>query len=379
MKIALVTLNASTDVHQWSGLNYFIARSLERAGAEVRRVGPGEAKWSMAMKLRQRWHDARGQTYPAVIEPDALDAMGEQVRRALPSDADVVLSVTSLMAAAVGPMRIPHVSWDDATNAAMDQYYPDFLRMAEVSRRHSAELGRRAVDAVDLAIYASEWAADAARGAYDLAPEHVAVVPFGANLETMPADADVERSIASRGQEVCRLLWIGVDWTRKGGPLALEIARALRDRGLIVELTLVGCEPEGMAAIPEWVRVEGFISKGNDEGRERLAGLFSRSHFFVMPSHAEAYGLVHAEASAFGVPSVAIRTGGVPTVILDGETGLLFEPGTSADRYAERILTLHHDQAAYIAMAKAARHRAVTRLNWDVAARDVLRLVGELR
>jgi len=55
VKLALVSLNDSTDVLQWSGLNYHIARSLERAGATLVRVGPLTHPWTTEMKLRRRW------------------------------------------------------------------------------------------------------------------------------------------------------------------------------------------------------------------------------------------------------------------------------------------------------------------------------------
>ena len=55
VKLALVSLNDSTDVLHWSGLNYHIAKSLERAGATLVRVGPLTHPWTTGMKLRRRW------------------------------------------------------------------------------------------------------------------------------------------------------------------------------------------------------------------------------------------------------------------------------------------------------------------------------------
>ncbi len=377
VKIALVSLNDSTDVLQWSGLNYFIARAMERAGAELVRVGPLESAWTPLMRLRQRWYDATNRTYHAITEPASLRALGESARARIPGDVDAVLSVTSLVAAAVGKLDVPHVSWDDATNAGMEQYYPDFRRMAPVSARQSQEMGQAAVDAVDLAVYASEWAAESARRGYGADASRIAVVPFGANLETLPSDTEVADALHARSNDVCHLLWIGVDWIRKGGAETVAITKALRERGVKAELTVVGCEPT-LSETPIWIHREGFISKRDVEGRTRLAALFSRSHFFVMPSSAEAYGLVYAEASAFGVPSVALRTGGVPTIILDGETGLLEPTPLSVDRAADRIERLWRDNPRYRAMAQAARQRATDVLNWNVAGARMLALINQL-
>ena len=378
MKVALVTLNDSADVHQWSGLNYHIARCLERAGATLHRVGPLATRWTLGMRIRQRWYDSTGRTFHAVLEPAVLDSLGEQARAQIPTDVEAVVAVTSLIAAALGPLDVPLILWDDATNASMSLYYPDFQRMPAVSVRHSEAMGRRAAESVTLALYASEWAATSAREAYGIPTERVAVVPFGANLEHIPDGLSVERSLAERPADVCRLLWVGVDWVRKGGPLTLDIAQALHDMGIAVELAIIGCDPGTLPPLPGWACAEGFISKRTAAGEARLAHLFARSHFFVMPSSAEAYGLVYAEAAAFGVPSVAIATGGVSTIILDDETGILVPRGSLASECATRLADVFRDSARYHAMARAARGRAESLLNWDVAGATAMRLIQEV-
>jgi glycosyltransferase involved in cell wall biosynthesis len=378
VKIALISLNDSADVHQWSGLNFFIARALEQGGATVHPVGPLETTWTTPMKLRQRWYDAIRRHYHAVLDPRALDSLGSSARAGIPGDADAVLSVTSLVAAAVGRISRPHVSWDDATNASMDEYYPEYRQMAGISQRQSEELGRRAADAVDLAIYASDWAAKSARDAYGSPSERLAVVPFGANLVDLPSDSEIEVAITARPTDVCHLLWVGVDWSRKGGDDAVAVAKLLRAAGINATLTVVGCEPLLTGNKPDWLTARGFVSKATAEGRAELARLFKEAHFFVMPSRAEAYGLVYAEAATYGVPAVAWRTGGIPTIIDDNVTGLLEAEPFDVGRLAQRMLELTNDRSRYERMARAARTRATQRLNWEVAGRDVVQRIERL-
>jgi glycosyltransferase involved in cell wall biosynthesis len=168
-------------------------------------------------------------------------------------------------------------------------------------------------------------------------------VPFGANLETLPTGREVNAAIAERPRTRCRLLWMGVDWERKRGDLVVEVAKRIEAQGIPVELTVVGCRPPGDRELPEWVNVEGFVSKRTAVGTARLTELFARSHFLVMPSLAEAYGLVYCEAAAYGVPAVAAHTGGVPTIVVDDETGVLEDPSAEADAYAGRIIALMRD------------------------------------
>jgi len=372
VKLGFVTINGSADVQQWSGLNYHIARSLERAGATLVRVGPLTHPWTRGMKLRRRWYGLTGHRYHANFESSALDAFGAQARKAIPGDVDAVVAVTTMVAAALDGLRVPVISWDDATPASLTDYYPDFLRLSSRSARDADTMGHRATQNVALALYASEWAANSARTTYGLSSERCAVVPFGANLEQLPATHEVNEAIAERPRTRCRLLWVGVDWERKRGDLVVEAAKRIEAQGIPVELTVVGCRPPGDRELPEWVSVEGFVSKRTAVGRERLAELFSRAHFLVLPSLAEAYGLVYCEAAAYGVPAVATRTGGVPTIVVDEETGVLEDPSAEADAYAGRIIALMRDRPRYESMARAASARAAALLNWDVAGRDAL-------
>jgi glycosyltransferase involved in cell wall biosynthesis len=372
VKLAFVSLNDSTDVLQWSGLNYHIARSLERAGATLVRVGPLTNPWTAGMKLRRRWYGLWRHAYHANLEPSALDAFGAQARAAIPGDVDAVVAVTSMIAASLDGLRAPVVSWDDASPAALVDYHPEFERLSARSMRDVMAMGRRAAQNVRLAMYASEWAASSARAAFGLPLDRVAVVPFGANLETLPSSEEVHRAIAARPRTRCRMLWVGVDWERKRGDLVVEIAQRIEAHGIPVELTVVGCRPPGDRELPDWVQVEGFVSKRTAVGAARLAELYARSHFLVMPSNAETFGLVYAEAAAFGVPAAATRTGGVPTVVVDGETGIHDDPGAGAESYAGRILALMKDRPRYEAMARAAASRSATMLNWDVAGREAV-------
>ena len=93
-----------------------------------------------------------------------------------------------------------------------------------------------------MAIFASDWAASIAKDYHHIDPGKVKVVPFGANVEHNNNIQDVSY-IEDRSKNVCKLLFIGVDWKRKGGDIAFKTAEGLNKKGLKTELTVVGCEP----------------------------------------------------------------------------------------------------------------------------------------
>jgi len=91
---------------------------------------------------------------------------------------------------------------------------------------------------------------------------------------------------------------------------------------------------------------------------EELTSIVAGSRFVVVPSECfENSPLTVYEASALGKPVVGSRMGGIPELVVDGETGVLFEPKDDAE-LADRMTSLWNDPARASAMGRAARERA---------------------
>jgi glycosyltransferase involved in cell wall biosynthesis len=102
-----------------------------------------------------------------------------------------------------------------------------------------------------------------------------------------------------------------------------------------------------------------------------LGRLFATAHFFILPTRAEAFGVVFAEASAFAVPSLGTRTGGVESVVREGANGWLFDPDVGPERYCSVVEDLMADRQAYLETALSAHREYVGRLNWRSSCQDV--------
>lgn len=77
----------------------------------------------------------------------------------------------------------------------------------------------------------------------------------------------------------------------------------------------------------------------------------------LLPSSQESFGVVALEAMAYGVPVIASRVGGIPEVVIDGQTGYLSEVGAVEDM-AQNALSLLHDEKMYQAFSQAGKRRA---------------------
>jgi glycosyltransferase involved in cell wall biosynthesis len=158
----------------------------------------------------------------------------------------------------------------------------------------------------------------------------------------------------------------------------LDIKRQLDSRGIPCELFLVGNCPKDLPD-EDGVHVLGRLYKSDEQQLQELCRLYELAHFFVLPTTAEAYGIVFSEAQAFGCPSLTYAVGGTPTAVLDGITGFTLPLGAGAEVFAEKIYSLVQDPRQYEQMSANCRARYETQANWTVWARSVINLADQLR
>jgi glycosyltransferase involved in cell wall biosynthesis len=121
------------------------------------------------------------------------------------------------------------------------------------------------------------------------------------------------------------------------------------------------------------------LSKRDSAQDERLRELFARAHFLAMASRAEAYGIVFAEAAAFGVPSLATNVGGIRSAVADGASGKLFARDEFVSTAKREILACFSDYERYCAFAMSARQHYEMTVNWRVAAEKVVAILERVK
>ena len=173
-----------------------------------------------------------------------------------------------------------------------------------------------------------------------------------------------------------RLLFVGRLVERKGARVAVEALDVLKRMGRKAHLTIVGDGPE-RGSLESLVGDKGLSQAVEFKGRlptERVAGELAAADLFVMPAvtdwkgEQEGFGLVLVEAMMSGVPIVASRSGGIPDVVRDGETGLLV-PERDPVALADAIARLLSDQDLSQRLAQAAARDAERRFAPPAIAR----------
>ena len=367
-----------TKISSWSGTPYFARRALERHGVRFTVVCVDERSARIQRWANFLWYKlVHRKRYLRDRNPRLLRAFNRQIRARLRDiQPDLVFSMATATIAYL-EADCPIAFWVDATFAGMSDFYRSFSDLAQVSIRDTDQSDRAALCRSALAIYSSEWAAESARSKYPVDPNRVHFVNLGANLNRTPGAEEITAIIRQRDHATCRLLFVGVDWQRKGANQAIAIAAALQAKGVDVRLTIIGCQPPVGLVMPDFVDLVGFLSKQTEDGSRRIAQYFRESHFFVLPTRAEAYGMVFCEASAYALPSIAPRVGGISSIIEDGVNGWLLPLEATPEQYARLLAEKWKDRAGYEAMAAACHRIYEERLNWDAAASRVVELMRQ--
>ncbi|WP_017301125.1 glycosyltransferase family 4 protein [Nodosilinea nodulosa] len=386
MKIAYATTYDVRDRASWPrrhlglyGAGQKIAEVLQGAGADLAFLGPLHQRKIPITRLKWLYYRRRGLSYYSPVEPWVAPHYAHQIEARLAQfGADLLLCPENAIPLARVRTNLPTVLWTDALLGSLVDFYPHLTHLCAETRRRLHAVEAAALERCDRVILTSDWAAQSARAIYDLPQDKIRIVPRGASHAQDLDQPEVETLIAQRPPAPCRLLFLGVDWERKGGPLALEVAQILNQQGIETELWVLGCQPQVQGDLPNFVRPCGFIDRATPAGDAKFTHLLNQAHFLIFPTKADTFGVAISEANAAGVPCVAAAVGGISTVLRANINGRTFAPGTSALDYAQYIATAMADYAGYQKLALSAWQHYQQHLSWDAAQQQVWEDLQEL-
>jgi glycosyltransferase involved in cell wall biosynthesis len=378
MRFAFLSSGDPLSESLWSGIPLNVARTLRDAGHEVDPVGNLQPQAPLSSRFK-------GALYKYLFRKVYLIGRDLRVMRARADEGsrrlknmgkvDAVV-VTYSPDAAYLETSAPVILLSDMTLLQILDYYPGFerKRLAAETLRDAWSLDRMALRRCTHAVFSSHWAAESAVREYSLPPPKVSVAPFGASITNAPTRADLACYLSQRGLATMKLLFVGKEWYRKGGDIAVQVATEIDRLGVPVELHIVGCRAEGV--IPDFLRSHGSLKKNVQHEAEELRKLFESSDFLIVPTRADAFGIVFAESAAFGLPVMAADTGGVQEAVR-GEWGITPPPQSSPAHYAQWAVNLFHNRAEYERLSWLARECYENELNWSSYCRHLVQVVAD--
>ncbi|MBO1768735.1 glycogen synthase [Agrococcus sp. TF02-05] len=384
MRVDLLTKEYPPEIYGGAGVHVTELVKALRDSTEVRVRcfgAPRDEEGVTAYDVPAELADANGALQTLAVDLQIADAV---------ADADLVHSHT-WYANEAGRLAqelhgIPHI----VTAHSLEPLRPWKAEQLGGGYRISSDIERRAYEAADRVIAVSDgMRADILRSYPSLDPERVVTIHNGIDLEAWAPLPDADRA-RELGMDPDRpaVVFVGRITRQKGLPHLLRAARSLPED---VQLVLVAGAPDTPEILAE---VKGLVDELRSArggviwiddvlARDDVRVLLSHATTFVCPSVYEPLGIVNLEAMACGAPVVGSATGGIPEVIVDGETGYLVpidqvQDGTGTptdpDRFvadlADALTRMVADPAAAKRMGEAGRARAAEHFDWHRIAAE---------
>lgn len=363
------TAKDRNDKREWSGTVYYSLHALENAGYQVDYIDAlSGLRQDFIDKLLVRYWCWIADHLHKNVRFDESFYTARMMRKALRkidySNYDVIFVPTDMCIVSALPSSVKQkiVHLVDAPVQSLFDYYTEFSNLTWHNRLEASILTKRAFRRAHLIIASSGWCKKESVRHCGIAPEKIAVIEFGANMD----DADIpEIEHEYDSGRPLRIYWSGVNWIRKGGDVAFDCCQELIKRGYHVEFHITGMkELSDEIGNQPWVFNHGFLNKNIKEESQRLIDIMSGQDIFLFPSRAECSSIALCEANAFGLPCFVYDTGGTANYVENGKNGYMLPLSATGKDFANMIECCEKKDLLS-GMSVAARKKYESDLNWD--------------
>jgi len=359
----------------WSGTVYKLREAIEQAGYDIKWI-PYQKTWQTAfytdlLKIcnqtifrKHRW--LGGTNFRALAKIYGKSVFkNDRIRECdflfFPGGAQIMQFI---------PNYKPVIYLSDSTaHIFIDFYHKGISRR---SKAMACDLEYSATKYASINIRSSKWAIDSVIKDCDGDPDYCHVLEFGPNIDTK----DIVQSKLYDGGEL-HVLFLGKDWNRKGGDIAVKTLEQLRNKGVNATLNIAGPREIPTSCVgKDFVHFYGYLNKNNPEDYQKVIDLYSQSHVFLLPTKAECSAIVFSEAAAVGLPVYTYMTGGTGNYVVEGVNGHTLPLGSSAEKFAEQIYNdIQYDQLK--SLREGALKMSKDRLSWKVWSKKFKQILDE--
>jgi glycosyltransferase involved in cell wall biosynthesis len=257
---------------------------------------------------------------------------------------------------------IPICYFSDTSFNQIMNYYNTFSHFTPNAIKESNEIEQKAINNSSFQIYSSDWAADHAKSYYKA--NNASVIKFGANIDNAPERKELVKSYDS----TINLLFLGLEWVRKGGDIVFQTIEILDKKGYDFQLYICGCNPK--INHPK-IQIIPRLNKNRPSDMETFHQLLLKSHLLFLPTRADCTPIVFCEANAYGLPVITTDTGGVSSLIKNDVNGYILPFDAGSNEYAKKIAHLLDNKDKLKDMSKVSRKTYEDELNWEIWAKKM--------
>ena len=268
----------------------------------------------------------------------------------------------------------PWLTYQDGNSAeyATNPFMPAALKRDARLHQDCIAYEKNIASDADRVLTTSEWLRKSFIEKYDLAPDKVVSIGCGVN-------APLPETLPPKDYSAREILFIGKEFERKGGDLAVDALKTVREKFSDAVLHIVGPAelPSAVRSSPG-VKFHGFLSRRDPVQAEQLQKLFEKCPVFLAPSRYEPFGIAPLEAMGWGAAAIVTGQWALAENIVPGVTGAHARIDDASD-LADNVVALLEEPERLARYGAAARRDVMEKHRWPKVVERLSSVLDALR
>lgn len=284
------------------------------------------------------------ETYNINVSKNYANQINSQISKQ--NNLDFILSFDASLIAYI-KTKVPIIFWTDLLYSDYYKHYFKKEKIYKQTKNSIKVIEKRAVSKSKYIFLSSNWAINRAKKNYLREKNKFRLMRFGPNFKKRYTKSLIKTKINSKQNKVLRLITLSVDWKRKGVRSLIKLKEIIKNKKINVEILIVGSKNKQLLNYDKDIKIINFIDKNQAYGENKISNLLFKSHFHILFSNAEAYGISLIEANMHGLPNITFSTGAINELIINNRNGKKFNHKVNLDIIANYLIKLFKNKKKY--------------------------------
>ena len=377
MNIAITSRSKIEDIKYWSGTieNIYNALKLNKKIKIIKIDNLNNSIRKIHALKREIIKFAKNEKYDDAYNEIVSKNFSNQIQKKINkvNKIDYILCFDASLVSYLNT-NIPIILW---TDLLYSHYYDHYYKNKKIAKNSLNSINKLEISSITKAkkiFLPTKWALAKAKNKYIKYSHKFYLLPFGPNFKTKIKKKNVMKIISKRSKDYLYLLTLSVDWERKGIEKIIKLKEIIKKKNIKIKLLIIGLKKKILLKDKN-IKIIPFIDKTNTSGEKKISNYLVKSHFHVLFSTAEAYGISLVEANSRAVPNISFKVGGISNVIKNNINGKLFKKNEDLDVIANYIIRIYQNKKKYRKLAKSSYDYYCKNFEYDKIINNFVKLI----
>ena len=365
MRVGIISRSNLEDKVYWSGAIHSIySRLKSNKNLEIKKIDKLNNSFRKISALKREYlkyfkNIKYDESYNQIVAKNFAKQIELKLKK---KKIDFLLAFDSSLIAYLNT-KIPIILWTDLLYSDYYDHYFQNRYISKETRKSIKIIEKKAIKNCYRVILASNWALGKAKIKHKKMYYKFRLLHMGPSFKRTINTSKINKLISKRSKKKLCLITLSVNWKRKGLEKVIKLNQIINEKGINSQLTIIGIKNKIIK--DKNINVIDFIDKNKNYGEKKISKNLIKNHFHILFSKFEAYGIALVEANSRGLPNISFKIGGIPQIVKNNTSGLLFDKNEDLELIANKIIKIFKNYKKYKKLAKSSYEEYKNNFSYD--------------